>query len=331
MYESKKLVPPSSPNPDHLHAFQVSLVDQVQPPVYTSEALLPGMLAVYYHFAGWNNDEDALVECDDLGVEYWVVEVGGCRLESFLSGKVVRNETEFDQNAAAHRLRLVVPFPTVPFGLLGLKLISEAIVCKPRWIEPGFPLIKRASRTSEKGTLRRHLLTHGFNCDYSIWICHGETAPTVGSSVGASESAEDKGGKVEQGNEPEYPKVSASLPKHAKKGGKEAIGKGRQGLDDQKMMGFAYNMNKLRKKHGWNEESFNRLLNSLKSGFPLFNRLPKYSNRVRDAFGDGATTQNRNGSGCSSLTSAKVNPDKSGNKCSTCGQDLKSDPKSEPS
>lgn len=107
--ESKKLVKPSAPTADHLRKLKISLIDQLQPPVYVGiiffyssktdvpdpsfvpiserfrllEKALAETLTFFYPLAGRYVKEKCLLECDDQGVELMEAKADGT-LDQFL-------------------------------------------------------------------------------------------------------------------------------------------------------------------------------------------------------------------------------------------------------
>lgn len=208
----------------------------------------------------------------------------------------------------------------------------------------------------KRGTVRKHLLKHGFDSDYTRWVCHGEIDLTSGSS----ESTEKNDGDVDRGNDSkstEEPGDSAGLPKHTEEEVKdidvqdqgpdqkkslvltEVQDFGTEGqtielvadlpyqrLDDRKMLIFSFSLYKLRRKFGWDRESFDELISYLINVFPMFNRLPICFNAVWNAFGsDNLNVSSTELGNCSSSEWInKVFAERS-YKCYACNQELKSD------
>ncbi|XP_030518325.2 acetyl-CoA-benzylalcohol acetyltransferase-like [Rhodamnia argentea] len=110
--ESKKLTKPSAPTADHLRKLKISLIDQLQPPIYVGviffysskndvhdpsfvpisekfrllEKALTETLTLFYPLAGRYVEEKCLVECDDHGVEFLEAKADGT-LDQLLHGE----------------------------------------------------------------------------------------------------------------------------------------------------------------------------------------------------------------------------------------------------
>ncbi|KAJ9564521.1 hypothetical protein OSB04_000487 [Centaurea solstitialis] len=97
---SNEIIKPSSPTPDHLKTFKLSLLDQLTLHSYTpilllyeSEASinanvlkksLSETLNLYYPFAGRLCEDGVTVDCGDQGVVFVEARISGCKLSDFL-------------------------------------------------------------------------------------------------------------------------------------------------------------------------------------------------------------------------------------------------------
>ncbi|MED6223919.1 hypothetical protein PIB30_078834, partial [Stylosanthes scabra] len=118
---SKQIIIPSSPTPNHLRQFKISLLDQLAPPVYIpivlfysasdfnhssdldfktiSEKLkssLSKVLSIYYPFCGRVKD-NYTIECDDSGV-------------LFIESKVATDLSHILNNPQVHEITELLPF-----------------------------------------------------------------------------------------------------------------------------------------------------------------------------------------------------------------------------
>ncbi|XP_024974894.1 deacetylvindoline O-acetyltransferase-like [Cynara cardunculus var. scolymus] len=97
---SKEIIKPSSPTPNHLKTFRLSLLDQLTLHSYTPILLLyesetsissdvfkkslSETLKSYYPFAGRLREDGVTVDCDDQGVVFVEAKFLGCTLSDFL-------------------------------------------------------------------------------------------------------------------------------------------------------------------------------------------------------------------------------------------------------
>ncbi|KAI3887035.1 hypothetical protein MKX03_025609 [Papaver bracteatum] len=108
---SKEIVKPSSPTPQHLKTYNLSLLDQLTPPVYVQGIVfypsgsiskinggeeeifkllkksLSETLTLYYPFAGRIKD-NIIVDCNDEGIEYYEAKVNG-EISEYMSSDVL--------------------------------------------------------------------------------------------------------------------------------------------------------------------------------------------------------------------------------------------------
>ncbi|KAI3665577.1 hypothetical protein L6452_44204 [Arctium lappa] len=98
---SKEIIKPSSPTPNHLKTFKLSLLDQLtlhsytpilllynsQTPITTDDVFkksLSETLKSYYPFAGRLQQDGVTVDCNDQGVVFIEAKLLGCKLSNFL-------------------------------------------------------------------------------------------------------------------------------------------------------------------------------------------------------------------------------------------------------
>ncbi|KAF8019579.1 hypothetical protein BT93_G0308 [Corymbia citriodora subsp. variegata] len=128
--QSKKLIKPSTPMPNHSRMLKISGIDELQPPLYAGflfyyradgknqeddifqrlrllEESLSETLAIYYPLAGRYVEEELFIDCNDQGVEFVHAKVNG-QLDQLLRGEfdtdLLGRLSEFRMAAAGNPL-----------------------------------------------------------------------------------------------------------------------------------------------------------------------------------------------------------------------------------